>query len=95
MKFIKIFKNLKFYNFSLDSVLAAVRTGDSTAAEIMRAIQSRKSVIINAENKITEAIDIIEEEKNGDYPKAIIFGELKQTANKLYRLLKKNDVKII
>ena len=70
----------------------AIRSGDSRAADGMRAVTRRKSIVWNAENKVPAVHEVLMREKNGQLPKTIVFSQLKKTAAAVRKDLKKRGV---
>jgi len=67
-------------------------SGHSEAKDLNRAFNTRKKILNNAQNKIPKVLELINKHKTEEYPKTILFSELKGTADKIYTLLKKEDI---
>lgn len=74
---------------SMAGVQAAMRQRDYTACQLMKAVSTRRSVLLNSATKIVYTANIIIKEPN---IKTIVFGEYKNAAEKLYKILQRHDI---
>jgi len=86
-------QNFSTFHFNLNEVQNAIRGGGvlgSIAADLMRAFNKRRTIILNAESKITKTVEIIEEVEGE--PKTLVFCEYIKTADKIVELLEERKV---
>ncbi|MFA5132987.1 MAG: DEAD/DEAH box helicase [Candidatus Paceibacterota bacterium] len=74
---------------TMAGVMAGMRQGEGTAFNLMKAISTRRSVLLNSATKIVYTANLIVKEPN---VKTIVFGEYKNAAEKLYKILQKYNI---
>ena len=75
-------ENMKLFS-SFDEIIKQIKY-NPIARMLMKAITGRRSLLLNAESKITETYKILEKE---GFPKTIIFCEYIKMAEKIYNLI--------
>lgn len=89
------FIDLEFpnYNKNFNEVVDAVQNRkDWKAGRLLRAFSRRRTLLLNADNKVKKVKDIIMMKRNNGMPKTFVFCEYIKTAEKLKKLLHLNGV---
>ncbi|NCD07272.1 MAG: DEAD/DEAH box helicase [Spirochaetia bacterium] len=86
--------NFPYFEYDLKSVFVAVKCSNDTeqrnmAMSVVRAIQHRKSLVGNAQNKLNTTIKLIKDNKN---KKILVFCEYIKTSDYIIKQLKKDGI---
>jgi len=74
---------------SMGNVMAAMRRYDRNACDLMKAITKRRQILMNSATKIVHTANLIISNPNA---KSIVFGEYKNAAEKLYKILQRHNI---
>lgn len=81
-------RNWRSYS-TMAGVQTAIRRGDFTAVQLLRAVNSRRKILNNSATKILATANLLIQDQD---TKTIVFGEYKNAANKLYKILKRHKI---
>lgn len=85
----KVAEGMNFFNGEMYKAISAIKKRQYPAnvigADLMKAITARKQVVVKAENKLKEALQLIKGHKND---KIIVFSELIEQVETLYELIR-------
>lgn len=74
---------------TMSNVMSSMRRRDYTACNLMKSISKRRQILMNSATKIVYTANLITQKPD---MKTIVFGEYKNAAEKLYKILKKHDI---